>query len=112
MVSLIERFLIAILQKMSIKGVLTPVFVEQGVIDFLILRLEDHIKFGGEHIFFLDFSTALLANIFHCRECIQWLLVNKKEALTIANRLLGLLKEPKIPSSVLMHILMSLGYLN
>ena len=74
------RFCIAIMQKMSIKSQLSPIFIENGVIDFILDRLEDHYKSssqkinsrtkqpeGQQHVFFLDFSTALLANILHSK---------------------------------------------
>lgn len=39
-----SRFCIAIMQKMSIKSQLSPIFIENGVIDFILDRLEDHYK--------------------------------------------------------------------
>ena len=38
------RFCIAILQKMSIKASLIPVFVEMGMIDFVLSKVEEHYK--------------------------------------------------------------------
>lgn len=38
------RFCIGVLQKISIKASLVPVFVEQGLIDFIITKLEEHYK--------------------------------------------------------------------
>lgn len=72
------RFCVAILQKMSIKSALIPVFIEHNVIEFIIHKLEVHyssnspppgsrVFTGEQHIFFLDFSTAMLANILHCK---------------------------------------------
>ena len=36
------RFCIGVLQKISIKASLIPVFVEQGMIDFVLKKLEEH----------------------------------------------------------------------
>lgn len=60
----------------------------------------------------LDFSTALLANILHCKVTQEWLKKNPDHALKITNRLLNCLTQKKLSPSVLMHILICLGYLN
>ena len=90
------RFCIAILQKISIKAQLIPIFIQNGVIEFILTKLKAHYRsahqadlkaeFTGEqHIFFLDFSTALLANILHCKLSQEWLKNNKRECLSIAS---------------------------
>jgi len=42
----------------------------------------------------------------------EWLRNNKEESINIANRLLVAIRQSKMPPSVLMHILISLSYLN
>lgn len=76
------RFCIGVLQKISIKAAVIPIFVEHEVIEFVVTKLEEHYKSpskpaavnnvayekaGQQHTFFLDFSTAMLANILHAR---------------------------------------------
>ena len=94
------RFCIAIMQKMSIKSQLSPIFIENNVIDFILDRLEDHYNSskkninpntkqpeGMQHVFFLDFSTALLANILHSKITQDWLVKNDQQLISISNRL-------------------------
>ena len=54
----------AILQKISIKEDTIPIFVEQGIIDYTVQLIERSAK-KEVHIFSLDFSSALMANILH-----------------------------------------------
>lgn len=64
------------------------------------------------HIFSLDFASALLANILHA-PCTQEHLskvVGQAYTRLLITRLLKLLKE-KVPTSVLMHLLICLSYL-
>src|ERR1700742_3401375 len=63
------------------------------------------------HIFSLDFSSALLANILHSHLTMDALEKNAKLTKDVMTSLLSLLKE-NIPTSVLMHILICLSYLS
>lgn len=53
---------------MSIKSQIVPIFIENGLIDFILDTVEQNCRLELEsNIFFLDFSTALLANIIHSK---------------------------------------------
>ena len=121
--SVILRFCIAILQKMSIMNAVIPVLIQNGVIDFILDMVKKHYSSsklkdlkssytGEQHIFFLDFSTALLANILHCKITQDWLRKNTDQAMKITLQLLDCLTQKKMPASVLMHILICLSYMN
>jgi hypothetical protein len=77
-----------------------------------VLRLLERSRLAPIHKFCLDFSTAMLANILHSEYTLDYLEKRNpklvKEIITILH---SLLKE-KIPTSVLMHILISLSYLS
>lgn len=116
------RFCVAILQKMSIKSSLIPIFIENDVIEFVIKKVEVHysstspppgsrVYTGEQHIFFLDFSTAMLANILHCKVTLEWLKNNRSICISLANRLIEAIYQKKMPPSVLMHLLISLSYI-
>ena len=108
--SVTQRFWIAILQKMSVKEQVIPVLVEHDMIDW-ILALLNKSKKSDIHIFSLDFSSALLANILHCHSTLEKLEDDGRFTKEIMISLLSLLKE-NIPSTVLMHILICLSYLS
>lgn len=76
------------------------------VIKLLKLSLKEKI-----HIFCLDFSSALLANIIHSPQTISFLENNMDLAKKVLKDLLTLM-ESKIPVSVLMHILIAISYLS
>ena len=63
------------------------------------------------HVFCLDFSSALLANILHSYQVLDSLERNPRMLADIMTRLLNLLKE-NIPTSVLIHLLICLSYLS
>jgi len=62
-----QRFCVAILQKISIKEDTIPVFLEQGLIDWILSLTERSTK-KEVHIFSLDFASALLANMLHASQ--------------------------------------------
>ena len=108
--SVTQRFCIAILQKMSVKEDLIPILVDAELIDW-ILRLLEKSKSTEIHIFSLDFSSALLANILHSNSTLEMLVQEPDKTKEIMMTLLHLLKE-NVPSTVLMHILICLSYLS
>ena len=65
-------------------------------------------------IFALDFDSALLANVLHAKTSHGRLLLpqNREFTINLINRLLGLIYKKNLPTSVLMHILICLSYLN
>ncbi len=105
-----QRFCIAILQKISIKEDTILLFVAQGIIEWVVDLVQRSMK-KETHIFSLDFSSALLANILHAPSTHAHLEKDKRYTKGLILRLLKMLKEP-IPTSVLMHILICLSYLN
>ncbi len=68
----IQRFCIAILQKMSVKEDSIPVFMKYGLIDWII-KLLQRSRIAEIHIFCLDFASALLANILHSNITLDYL---------------------------------------
>ena len=108
---------------MSIKSQLIPIFIENDAIEFVISTLEEHYKSisvdnkddtyntGEQHIFVLDFSTALLSNILHSKIAIEWLRNNSETCVDISDRLLNSIYQEKMPPSVMMHVLICLSYI-
>ena len=80
------------------------------MIDWVINLVERSCK-KEVHIFSLDFSSALLANILHASSTHDYLIKNPKYTKALMIKLLKVLKDP-IPTSVLMHFLIALSYLN
>ena len=74
-----QRFCISILQKMSIKEDLVNVFIKNKIIEWIIKLLERS-TLSAIHSFSLDFASALLANILHANETLDYL--EKNIALT------------------------------
>ena len=108
--SVTQRFCIAILQKCSIKDTVIPTMIEQSLIFWTIELLNKSLT-DKIHIFCLDFSSALLANIIHSPHTIGFLENNRDIAKKVLKNLLDLIKT-KIPVSVLMHVLIAISYLN
>jgi hypothetical protein len=72
-----QRFCIAILQKMSVKETTIELFVERNLINW-VLKLLEKSKSLDIHIFSLDFASALLANILHSHNTLEYLEKNTK----------------------------------
>ena len=68
----IQRFCIAILQKMSVKEDTIPIYMKFGLIDWII-KLLQRSRVNDIHIFCLDFASALLANILHSNITLEYL---------------------------------------
>ena len=62
-----QRFCIAILQKISIKEDTVIYLVKQRIIDFVVNMIQRSQE-KTIHVFSLDFSSALLANILHAKD--------------------------------------------
>ena len=80
------------------------------MIDWIIKLVERSCQ-KDVHIFSLDFSSALLANILHATSTHEYLVKNFRYTKELMMKLLKVLKDP-IPTSVLMHFLIALSYLN
>jgi hypothetical protein len=70
--TVIQRFCIAILQKMSVKEDAIPIYMKSGLIDWII-KLLQRSRISEIHIFCLDFASALLANILHSNITLEYL---------------------------------------
>lgn len=108
--SVTQRFCIAILQKCSIKDTVIPTMIENEMIFWILDLLKQSLK-NKIHIFCLDFSSALLANIIHSPHTLSFLENNKDLAKDVLSDMLNLMNT-KIPVSVLMHILIAISYLS
>lgn len=84
--------------------------VKLGIIDWIMELVKRSIKWEI-HVFSLDFSSALLANILHAKETNEFLETNKQVVSKLLSTMLSLIKE-KVPTSVLMHLLICLSYLS
>lgn len=123
----LQRFSIAILQKMSVKlyvkndenkneevkklnHSIIQIYNKYNVIDWLI-KLFQRNKDKKIHEFCLDYGSALLANILGYSETIDFLFDNISFYKNTAETLLSLI-QGKVLTQVLMHYLMCLNYLN
>lgn len=95
---------------MSIKDHLAMIFIKNGMIEWIIKLLERSLL-TEIHIYSLDFASALLANILHSNKTLDYLEKELLLAKTVMEKLLMLIRS-RIPISVLMHVLISLSYLN
>jgi hypothetical protein len=105
-----QRFCIAILQKISIKEDTVIYMVKNGIIQWIVELINRSLK-KTVHVFSLDFSSALLANILHAKETNDYLVTQPDIVSNLLNTMLFLIRE-KIPTSVLMHLLICLSYLS
>lgn len=105
-----QRFCIAILQKVSIKEDTIPFLVNRGLITWIVQLISRSLS-NQIHIFCLDFATALLANILHAKTTTEHLAKDKKFVTKLLETILQLIND-KIPTSVLMHLLICLSYLS
>ncbi len=99
---------------MSVKESVIETLVQRGLIAWCIKLLERSRQQGADiHIFSLDFSSALLANILHSYTTLESLEKQPRLTKEIMNSLLGILKDAAVvPTSVLMHVLICLSYLS
>lgn len=70
--TVIQRFCIAILQKMSVKEDSVPIYIKSNLVDWIV-KLLQRSRISEIHIFCLDFASALLANILHSNYTIEHL---------------------------------------
>jgi hypothetical protein len=123
----LQRFAIAILQKMSVKSLvlnddnkneqiknlnnnIIKIFNKYNIIDWLI-KLFQRSRVNKVHEFCLDYGSALLANILGYSETIEFLFDNISFYKNITETLFTLI-EDKVSTQVLMHYLMCLNYLS
>ena len=123
----LQRFAIAILQKMSVKlfvnnddnkneeikkinNSVIKIYNKYNVIDWLI-KLFQRNKNNNIYEFCMDYGSALLANILGYPETIEFLFDNISFYKNITETLLNLIQE-KVSTQVLMHYLMCLNYLS
>lgn len=99
---------------MSVKDTVIDLLVQRGMIQWCVRLLEKSRAPGSEiHIFSLDFSSALLANMLHAHPTLEFLEKQPRLTKEVMNGLLGMLKDAAVlQTSVLMHILICLSYLS
>ena len=124
----LQRFAIAILQKMSVKlfdsndldkneeikkinNMIIKIYNKYNVIDYLI-KLFQRNKTKKVHPFCMNYGSALLANILGYKETIDFLFDNLSFYKNITETLLNLIKEKGNNTQVLMHYLMCLNFLS
>lgn len=115
-----QRFLIAILQKISIKTEAVPILFDLKMIDwsvdFITRAVSKPVKsealMSPGIIFALDFDSALLANVLHAKSTSNTLAATREFTTGLIMRLLSLITRKNLPTSVLMHLLICLSYLN
>lgn len=125
----LQRFAIAILQKMSVKlfesddmnkneeikkinNMIISIYNKHNIIDWLI-KLFQRNKINKVHEFCMNYGSALLANILGYKETIDFLFDNLSFYKNITETLLDLIKDKGNKNTqVLMHYLMCLNYLS
>lgn len=117
-----QRFLVAILQKISIKPDSVPILYDLKItdwsLDFITRAVTKPVRseatLSNGIIFALDFDSALLANVLHAKTTQASLLLpaNRESTIQLINKLLNLVPKKTLPTSVLMHLLICLSYLN
>ena len=70
--SIIQRFCISIIYKMSIKENVLSVFINQGIIEWL-LGLMQRSRYTEIPVFCLDYLSSLLVNILHSEVTLKYL---------------------------------------
>lgn len=72
--TVIQRFCIAILQKVSLKKDIIGIYIKYGIIDWIIKLLQRYrVNKEKIHSFCIDFSSAIIANILHSEVILQFL---------------------------------------
>ena len=105
----LQRFVLSILNKMSLKENTISIFIKYGMIDFLI-KLLQRSRINKINSFCVDFSTALLANILRINDAKIFLINNNSVYRNLMETFLSLL-EDNISITMIKNILMCLGYM-
>lgn len=106
----LQRFCIAILNKISIKEESITTYLKYGVIDWII-KLLQRSRINTINGFCIDFSSALLANILKSKTTLEFLENNNSVCRNLMETFLSMIGE-NIPVTLLKHFLMCLGYLD
>jgi len=86
--------------------------VKKQLINWCIKLLQKQKK-SQMHVFCLDFSSALLANLLHASTTLETLEGNQSMTSEIMDSLLDLINdEAQLPTSTLIHLLICLSYLS
>lgn len=83
--TVIQRFCIAILQKMSVKEETVPIYMKSNLVDWIV-KLLQRSRISDVHIFCLDFASALLANILHSNYTIEFLESNSNICKNVSSK--------------------------
>ena len=106
----LQRFCVAILNKISIKEESIEIYLKYGVIDWII-KLLQRSRINTINMFCVDFSSALLANILRAKTTLEFLENNNSVCRNLMETFLSMIGE-NIPISLLKHFIMCLGYLD
>lgn len=85
--TVIQRFCIAILQKMSVKEDTVPIYIKSNLIEWIV-KLLQRSRISEVHIFCLDFASALLANILHSNHTTTFLESNSSVCKSVSLKLI------------------------
>ncbi len=84
--------------------------MKAGIIDWIVNLIRRSLK-KEIHVFSLDFGSALLANILHAKATNDYMVDKGEMVKDLLSTMLELIRA-KIPTSVLMHMLICLSYLS
>ena len=106
----LQRFCIAILNKMSIKEETMDIFLKYGIIDWIV-KLLQRSRINTINSFCIDFSSALLANILRGKITLEFLENNNSVCRNLMEIFLSMIGE-NLSQTLLKHFIMCLGYLD
>jgi hypothetical protein len=87
----------------SIKEDTVPYLVKKGMVSWIVKLIGRSLE-KEVHVFSLDFSSALLANILHAKSTTETMCKDEKFVSKLLETMLKQIRE-KVPTSVLMHLL-------
>ena len=106
----LQRFCIAILNKISIKEETIEIFLKYGIIDWIV-KLLQRSRINTINSFCIDFSSALLANILRGKITLEFLENNNSVCRNLMEIFLSMIGE-NLSQTLLKHFIMCLGYLD
>ena len=106
----LQRFCIAILNKISIKKESIELYLKYGIIDWIV-KLLQRSRINSINSFCIDFSSALLANILRSEITLSFLENNSSVCRNLMETFLSMIGE-KLSPTLLKHFIICLGYLD
>ena len=108
----LQRFCLAILQKVGSKNEIISLYLKYGLIDWIIKFLQRSRINKKINSFCLNYASALLANILKSDIAINFLENNNSVCRNLIETFLTMIDENNTATDMLKYILMCLGYLN